>query len=89
MRGVLTALGVLAALAATPWVLLLVLGASLQTSEGADAPAAVASALAALVALGCFVASVVTSRAGPPKRAIALLAAGIVLVGGSVGLAAL
>lgn len=86
MRGVVTAIGVLAALVAAPWALLLVLGASLQRSEGASAPGAIAIAILGLAGFGCFVASVVTSRSGPLKRSLALLAGGALLVGGSAAL---
>lgn len=86
VRGATTAIGVLAALIAAPYALLLVLGASLQRSEGASAPGAIAIAIVGLAGFGCFVASVVTSRSGPLKRSLALLAGGALLVGGSAAL---
>ena len=88
VKGALTVVGVVAALVAALSSLLLVLGASLQMSEGAGAPGAVASATAALAGLGCFIGSVATSRSRRLERSLALLAGGVLLVGGSVALLA-
>lgn len=83
MKGIVRAVAVLAAILAVPWALLLVLGASLQSGEGASAPGAVGIAVMAAAGLGCFIAGAVTTRSGPLARPLALLVIGGLLVSGS------
>ena len=84
VKGFVRAVAVLAAILAMPWALLLVLGASLQSGEGASAPGAVGIAVMAAAGLGCFIAGAVTSHSAPPfVRALARLVVGGLLAGGS------
>ena len=85
MRNLLTAIGILAALATTPWVLLLLFGASLQ-SEGDGSNWTAAIAVSAFTDLLCFAAAATASRSEPIKLPVALLGAGVFFVGTSVAL---
>lgn len=81
MRGILTAIAVLAALATTPWVLLTFFYIGLQ--EGTSkAPGTVMASVCAVLALASFIGAVSISRSGPIRKYIALLAVGALLIVG-------
>ena len=83
MRGVRTALAVLAALVTTPWVLLTVFYVGLN--EGSSkAIAAVLTSVCAFSALACFIGAVSISRSGgPTKKYAASLMVGTLLIAAS------
>ena len=84
MRNLLTAIGILAALATTPWVLALLFGATLHEGDGSNWTAAIA--VNAFTGLLCFAAVATASRSEPIKLPVALLGAGVLFVGTSVAL---
>jgi hypothetical protein len=86
MRHIRTAIAVLAALAAAPWVLLYLFYVALH--DGSDRQPVVAlGAACAIIGLVFFMIAIPRGGPGPASHYLALLAAGALFVGISVAIA--